>query len=365
MLKMQETLPKWTSSQAPLYDITKSYEQNFECGPIFDQPFPKRAPIDKTLWYNFLGFQVQSRLGVPAGPLLSSQWTTLAAKLGFDIVTYKTIRSKKHQSHPLPNMLYVDIRKENDHISAIARSKPQDSIEKLAVTNSFGMPSMDKDFLLKDIEKANQSLSSGQIMVVSVVGTPSPDTDFFQDFVEAACLAKDAGAKIIEANFSCPNVVSKEGTIYTDPEAVYQLGRMIKTAIKDTPLIIKVGCIEDLNQLRALALSASKANIDAISGINTISMQVKTPDNQPALGPERLRSGICGGPIKSYGLDFSRNLSKIIEQEKLDLTLIGVGGITTPQDFEDYFVAGAHFAQSATGMMWDPYLAMRYHNLGE
>jgi hypothetical protein len=38
--------------------------------------------------------QVASRLGVPAGPLLDSNWTSFAARMGFDIVTYKTIRTQ-------------------------------------------------------------------------------------------------------------------------------------------------------------------------------------------------------------------------------------------------------------------------------
>jgi hypothetical protein len=41
-----------------------------------------------------LAMQVASRLGVPAGPLLDSRWTTFAARMGFDILTYKTIRTQ-------------------------------------------------------------------------------------------------------------------------------------------------------------------------------------------------------------------------------------------------------------------------------
>lgn len=51
--------------------------------------------------------QVASPVGVPAGPLLDSKWTTLAANLGFDIVTYKTIRSQASTGHDPPNVLYL------------------------------------------------------------------------------------------------------------------------------------------------------------------------------------------------------------------------------------------------------------------
>jgi hypothetical protein len=51
----------------------------------------------------------------------------------------------------------------------------------------------------------------------------------------------------------------------------------------------------------------------------------------------------------------------VIEQEKLGLTLIGGGGITLPEHFDLFYDAGADFAMTATGMMWNPYLAIHYH----
>ena len=46
----------------------------------------------------------------------------------------------------------------------------------LAVTNSFGMPSRDRQFLKQDIPLANSKLKDGQVMIVSVVGTPPEGT---------------------------------------------------------------------------------------------------------------------------------------------------------------------------------------------
>ncbi|HTE48526.1 MAG TPA: hypothetical protein VK675_01300 [Candidatus Paceibacterota bacterium] len=38
-------------------------------------------------------------------------------------------------------------------------------------------------------------------------------------------------------------------------------------------------------------------------------------------------------------------------------TIIGVGGVSTPSDFFEYRDAGADIVMSATGAMWNPYLA--------
>lgn len=51
--------------------------------------------------------QLASRLGVPAGPLLDSRWTGLASALGYDLITYKTIRSAASTGHSPPNVLYL------------------------------------------------------------------------------------------------------------------------------------------------------------------------------------------------------------------------------------------------------------------
>ncbi|MCH9630965.1 MAG: Dihydroorotate dehydrogenase [Chlamydiia bacterium] len=356
----KEKLPEWTKETTPLYDIKRSYTENLEEGPFFDSAIPKRDASEIEVLYDFLGVQVASPLGVPAGPLLGSKWTTLASKLGFDIVTYKTIRSRKHNCHPLPNMLYVDVN-HAEKVATQRESLPED-IAKLGVTNSFGMPSMDKDYLIEDIKKAHEGLGKNQALVVSFVGTPSEDTDFFDDFVEAGLLAKEAGAKIVEANFSCPNVATKEGSLYKNEETVYALGKKLKDALGSTPLIIKVGIFDDIEHMRKVFVAAAKAGIDAISGINTLSMSAVTKDGAPALGEKRKTSGICGGPIREAGLNFVRCARKIISEEKLKLTLIGVGGITKKEHFYAYLEAGADFVQTATGMMWDPLLAMRHHN---
>ncbi len=362
---MSSNLPNWYPSQPPIYDIRKTYLENAEEGPFFKGQVPQRTWPPKEKWIDFLGFPVASRIGVPAGPLLTSRWIALAGQLGFDIPIYKTIRSAQHPSHPLPNMVFIDthgmIHNEKIPQQASLTTTPPHHIEELAVTNSFGMPSKSPEFLHEDIPRANASLREGQVMVVSVVGSVRENCTFIEDFVQAALLAKSAGAKIIEANFSCPNVDKSAGCLYMSPATVLDLGVAIVKAIAPIPLIIKVGTFSSDDQMRDVFCAAAKAGIRAISGINTVSMSVMDAHGQPALGPKRPTSGVCGGPIREVALHFVEHAAEINRRSKLDLTLIGVGGITLPEHFDEFFDAGADIAMSATGMMWDPYLAARYH----
>ncbi|PIR76513.1 MAG: dihydroorotate dehydrogenase [Candidatus Magasanikbacteria bacterium CG10_big_fil_rev_8_21_14_0_10_42_10] len=362
---MSSHIPEWFGVHPPIYDITKSYTENAEEGPFFDGQFPERIIPSKEKWIDFLGHNVMSPLGVPAGPLLNSKYIALAAKLGFDVLTYKTIRSAAHDTHPIPNMIYIDVEGPLPHDAKHVRQtlvQPHD-MEHLAVTNSFGMGCYDPTYLLEDIANAKASLADGQVLNVSVVGTQRPGENFVEDFAKTAALAKEAGADVITANFSCPNVGKHtEGSLYMNPEAAKNIASRIVKEIGDVPLIIKMGYLEDQEKLKNVLTAIAKAGARGVCGINTVGRQVVNAQGQPALGPGRETSGICGGPIRTYGLEFVQHARHIIDEENLGLTLLGVGGVVKPEHFGDYLSTGADIAMSATGMMWDPYLAMRWHD---
>lgn len=358
-------LPLWYPDHPPIYDITKSYLENAEHGPFFNGTIPKRIfPYQETK-SDFLGFSVTSCIGVAAGPLLNSKWIALAAKLGYDIPVYKTIRTKEHPSYKMPNVIYVDTHGplHSDDVTHSVKQilSPPKHIENLAITNSFGMPSKSPAFLLEDIYHANTFLQEGQVMVVSVVGSVHAERSFIEDFVAVATLAKAAGAKIIEANFSCPNVKTKEGCVYMSPSAVAEIGRALVKAIHPIPLIIKLGTFPSKQLLQEVLIAAAQNGVRAISGINSVRSKVVDSKGNFPLGPDRSTSGICGGPILPSAVRFITQSAEIIQKEKLDLTLIGVGGISLPEHFDSFFKAGANAAMTATGMMWDPYLAAKYH----
>ncbi len=358
-------IPRWWPDHPAIYDIHQSYQDNLTKGPFFKGEIPFLKRPEKNQWINFCGYKIASPVGVAAGPLLNSKWVELASQLGYDIVTYKTIRSQKHPCHPLPNCSFVDIDQpldpQNIPRSTSLRAHPPKSMKKLSITNSFGMPSQSCEYLKEDIPKARAILQPGQVLVVSISGNPTQEVSLMQDFVKAALMAKEYGAEIIEANFSCPNVTSLEGTLYLDPEAAFAIAKALVTALKGTPLIIKVGVFKDLNLMRRFFKKMAQAQVRAISGINTVSMEVLDANNKPALGPQRLRSGICGAAIFDIAQDFIKSAYQINLEEKLGLTLIGVGGVTQAGDFTTLLECGAHAVQTASGMMWDPYLAMRFH----
>ena len=98
--------------------------------------------------------------------------------------------------------------------------------------------------------------------------------------------------------------------------------------------------------------------VEGISAINTIAAEIIDENgNRALLGEERLHSGVCGHAIKWAGLEMVDKLKKLRTEFNYSYKIIGVGGVCTPDDFFEYLNAGADFVMSATGAMWNPYLA--------
>lgn len=357
-------MSKTLTSTPPIYHIQKTYLENADKGPFFNEPVPEREWPPTDQWIDFFGIPVASPIGVPAGPLLNSKWTTLAARLGYDILTYKTIRSYEHPAHPLPNVLIIETEGEltRDRLGGVV--KPRDSepetANELAITNSFGNPSRSNDYLQKDIHLAIHALEEGQVLIVSVFGTGDTLQELKQDFVKAALLAKDAGAQVIEVNFSCPNVAAG-GSLYQDADSSYALSKAVVDAVGDTPVIVKMGIFPSRDLMEKVLIALARAGMRAVCGINTVPMKVIDENGEPSLGENRVVSGICGGPVRSLALEFVHDARHVIKDHGLDLEVLGCGGITEPQHFDLFLRMGAKAALTATGMMWNPYIAHQWH----
>ena len=347
----------------PTYDITKTYEWNYENGPFFKSSTGGRPAVKKKL--KLFDFEINSPIGVPAGPLLNANWIKLYAEIGWDIPVYKTVRTRAHQCHPAPNCIYVKAEKQltskDIGESIFAAPAPPEAREDLTITNSFGMPSKAPNIWMTDIEKANRYLGVGQVMVVSIVGTPGEGRSLAEDYARCAKMAKEAGAQIIEANYSCPNVCSGEGSIFMDAALSSEISKKIKKQIGNTPFMIKIGNSAKTQALEEV-IKANMPFVDGVAGINTIAMKVYKKGNEQALpGAGRLTSGLCGAAIHDISLDFVKQLQALRKKHKPELVICGVGGIMTPQDMDQRITAGADIVMSATAAMWNPLLAQEYH----
>lgn len=361
---------KTTTARKAFYDPNKTYDDNFDDGPTIvsadDRPY-KNTGEPK---FSFLGKKLYSPLGIPAGPILNSEYVKYAFERGFDVVVYKTQRSVPFEVNQFPNVLYVDIKGDLTLAKAarplLGQTNTDQPAQKFSITNSFGNPSRGPDFWVADTKKALSYQGKGQLLVSSAVGTIKEgfsNEDYYEDFAVAAGLAKSSGVEAIEINLSCPNVAD-EGILCYTRGAVIDITRRVKERIGNIPLIVKVGyySAEQQSLLESIMKDIS-SYIAAISAINTIPAPVVDKDGKQALpGPNRLVSGICGAAIKWAGLNMVKRLAEIRRKMKADFEIVGVGGVMTPADFHAYRRAGADNVQSATGTMWNPQLAAQIKN---
>jgi len=234
--------------ELPRYDPSQTYRWNYDHAP---ETIPALDVPEVPGEWTFCGLPVDSPLGIPAGPLLNGRWCLYYAALGFDVLTYKTVRSSARQCYPLPNLVPVDVGQMTGAEEVVpTRSGMRDS---WAV--SFGMPSMEPDVWRRDVEWTRQQLPSGKLLSVSVVGTIQPGMtldELADDYALCAKWAVESGADVIETNFSCPNVSTCDGQLYHQPESARLVAERVRDAIGATPYVIKIGHLTDEAQARGI-----------------------------------------------------------------------------------------------------------------
>jgi dihydroorotate dehydrogenase len=214
-----------------------------------------------------------------------------------------------------------------------------------------------------DISRTKAGLGEGQILIVSVVATPSESpsaAEVANDFATCARWAAEAGADAIEANFSCPNVCSAEGSIYTDPEFSRMITQTIREAIGSKPLLLKVGHYKDLQLMREF-LMAVNGVANGITLVNAISRPVLYRDGKPAFGEKYVRAGVLGRAIHGPCVQSVGAASTIIRENKLSLSIAAVGGVSQASDAKDFIDAGAQAVMLGSSPMYLPDIATELH----
>lgn len=347
--------------KVPFYDPAKTYEQNYSKGPfgafINGRPFNFAQGEPQ---YDFLGQKVYLPFGIPAGPLINSNFCRGAFEKGFDICVYKTVRSSFFPCHPFPNILSVKIK--GDLTLEKAQQKlvaDQNFKEPISITNSFGVPSKNPEVWQEDVKKAISYAGKGQVLVLSFMGTVSEnqnEREFLDDWRKVVKLSFETGAKIFEANLSCPNI-GNEGLVCYNLKMTEKVCQVIREEIKNKPLILKVGFYQKDRDIQKLVEICGKY-AQAVASINTIQAEIVDKNGNQALpGKMRLRSGVCGAAILWAGLDMVKRLAKERKRQGIDFKIVGVGGVVDPDDYLKYIKEGADCVMSATGVMWNPYLA--------
>ncbi len=161
----------------------------------------------------------------------------------------------------------------------------------------------------------------------------------------------DAGADLLELNFSCPHMtVEGSGAKVGQVQAlVRQFTDTVRRAT-DLPLVAKM--TPNITDITEPALYAKAGGADGIAAINTVRglIGVGLDDWVPApnVFGKGASSGFSGPAVKPIGLRYVADLAQCRD---LQLPISGIGGIETWIDALEYLLLGASTVQVTTGVI--------------
>lgn len=359
------------------YNLARSYQWNYAHGPQLSGRAPR---VPRGAGGRLLGHRVRSRLGVSAGPLLNARWIRAYARLGYDILTYKTVRTRYRSCFPMPNVVIADAPRQlaggdvKEPVAAAVRPhapRVESRRGGMATTQvptiaiSFGMPSMEPDVWRRDVRRAREALGPGQILVVGTVGTVGESRDpnaLAEDFAACAGMAAEAGAHVVEVHLACPNTSDEHPCmIYEDHDLAEHIVESVRRRIKGHPAIAKLGFEARPEVFRDLVRRLAR-HMDGVLLVNGLQRPTIRPDGTPAFpGAHRRLAGISGDGTREASLATVREALAIRKALGLDIEVWAVGGLSTPADVVGALAMGADTALVATAAMFDPLLAVRTH----
>jgi len=167
-------------------------------------------------------------------------------------------------------------------------------------------------------------------IMISLVGSSEKE---FSKMVKVFDSLKIIGYEI---NLSCPHVSKMGMEVGDDPEAVNKIVRAVRmNTIKPISVKVGVGSI-DVVELARVAIEAGANIITAINTLRAMSIDIETM--MPVLS--NLIGGLSGNAIKPIGIRCVYEISK-----KLQVPVIGCGGVSSWQDVIEYMIAGASAVQ--------------------
>lgn len=331
------------------YDYHRDYDWNYAHPPELVEVDVPPMPGQ----WQFCGLVVDSPLGVPAGPLLNGRWLLYYAALGFDVLTYKTVRSIDRACYPMPNLQPVACGDLPNGENVL----PTSDTMRGSWAVSFGMPSKVPATWMADVEQTKDKLPGGKVLSVSVVGSVQEGWSIDQladDYAQCARWAVNSGADVIETNFSCPNVSTCDGQLYQQPQQARVVAEKVRQAIGNVPLVIKIGHIDDDAAIEELLTAISPA-ATALAMTNSVATTIA--DAEGKLLFDGAQRGICGAATRKASIRQTAHFRDVADRLGLNIELIGVGGASTAAHVREYLAAGASGVHLATAAMINPGVA--------
>ena len=165
------------------------------------------------------------------------------------------------------------------------------------------------------------------------------------DYVETVERLSGEDVDMFAINISCPNVSHGGIAFGTNVDSVKEITSQIKAHSKK-PIIMKLS--PNVTDITEIAKGAEAAGADALSLINTIT-GMKIDINKRCFAIANKTGGMSGPAIKPIALRMVYQVANAVK-----LPIIGMGGISTPEDAIEFLLAGATMVSVGTANFINP-----------
>lgn len=202
--------------------------------------------------------------------------------------------------------------------------------------NAMGLPNPGIAEFVGEVKYAKTIMRTP--IIVSVFGYSA------EEYASVAKKAVEAGADAVELNVSCPHVKQTGSEIGANPKILKEVVEQVRLSIKK-PVIVKLS--PNVSDIVEIAQVAVKAGADALTAVNTVkAMAIDVETTFPVLN--NIKGGLSGPAIKPIALRCVYDI-----HEKINIPIIGCGGISNWQDAIEFFLAGACAVQIGTAIAFE------------
>ncbi len=271
--------------------------------------------------YKLFGKNIENPIGLAAGFDKNAEVYNSLFKLGFGFVEAGTITPLKQYGNPKPRVFRL--------------------VEDQALINRLGFNNNGAKNIVNKIK------SNKQIGPLGINIGPNKDSyDREADYIECLKIFYEF-ADYITINISSPNTENLRNL--HDQSKLNDLLKSIEKEKKnlnsEIPIVVKVSpdiSDNEINKISDVLLS------NTVNGIIVSNTSDATRDNLINIQKHQ-KGGLSGRPIKSKSTILINKFYKLLKGR---IKIIGVGGVDSGESAYEKFLAGAHYVQLYTGMVY-------------
>jgi dihydropyrimidine dehydrogenase (NAD+) subunit PreA len=287
--------------------------------------------INKDLSIEFLGVKFENPFCLSSSPVGNCYDMCRKAYLtGFGGVVFKTIGPKSY---------YID------EVSPRFDKLDKESTTFIGFKNMEQIAEHPLEENLEDIRRLKAEFPN-KVLIASIMGN---DEETWEDLARKAT---EAGADILELNFSCPQMTSHAmgSDVGTSPELCKKYCAAVRRGSK-LPILAKMTPnITDMVPVAKASLEGGAVGIAAINTIKSITnLDINRFIGMPIIDGKSSISGYSGKAVKPIALHFISQLRN--DKDLKNLPISGIGGIETWIDAVEFILLGASTLQMTTSIM--------------